>query len=79
MKKVNYINKPTRCTFLYVFVIQFFVYSTCFARFFRSLSGVHKLLYLQLCTNYANMPKLGTLAWYVQNCRYSNLWITDDE
>ena len=49
-----YINKPTRCTF-YVFILQSLYNSTCFERVFRSSSGVHDLLYLQLCTNHANV------------------------
>ena len=31
--------------FLYVFILQFLYYSTCFERPFRSSSGVHDLLY----------------------------------
>ena len=38
--------------FMCLFYI-FFVHSTCFERLFRSSSVVHKLLYLQLCTNHA--------------------------
>ena len=51
-----YLNKPTRCSFLYVFILKFFVHSTCFEWPFLSSSGVRKLLYQQLCTNHANMP-----------------------
>ena len=35
--------------FLYVFILQSLYNSTCFERPFRSSSGVHDLLYLQLC------------------------------
>ena len=52
---INYINKPTRCTFICI-CSTIFVHSTCFKRLFRSSSGVHKLPYLQLCTNHANVP-----------------------
>ena len=40
--------------FLYVFILQFMYNSTCFERPFLSTSGVHDLLYLQICTNHAN-------------------------
>ena len=46
------INKPTRCTFC-MFILQSFCNSTCLERLFRSSSGVHDLLYLQLCRNHA--------------------------
>ena len=41
--------------FLYVFILQFMYSSTCFELPFRSSPGVHDLLYLQLCTNHANV------------------------
>ena len=41
--------------FLYVFILRFLCNSTCFERPFRSSSGVHELLYPQLCTNHANV------------------------
>ena len=43
--------------FLYVFILQFLYKSTCFQRPFRSLSGVHDFLYLQLCKNHANLSR----------------------
>ena len=70
---------------LYVFILQFSHNSTCFERTFRSSSGVHDLLYLQLCTvlrlgpsNNRKTERLDTFARFVQSCRYSKLW-TDDE
>ena len=43
--------------FLYVFILQFMYNSTYFERPFPSSSGVHDLLYLQLCTNHANVSR----------------------
>ena len=47
-------KQTNKMHFLYVFILQFLYNSTCFEGPFRSSSGVHKLLYLQLCTNRAN-------------------------
>ena len=47
--------------FLSVFILQFLYNSTCFERPFRSSSGVHDLLYLQLCTNHAKVPNCSAL------------------
>ena len=61
--------------FLYVFILQFLYNSTRFERPFRSSSGVHNLLYLQLCTNHANVST-DTFAWFVQSwfvCRTPDL------
>ena len=52
----NQLYKQTKkMHFLYVFILQFLYSSTCFERPFRSSSGVHDLLYLQLCTNHTNV------------------------
>ena len=63
--------------FLYVFILQFLYNSTCFERSFRS-SSVHNLLYLQLCTNRANVSNRSVLRLVlrpnrktVQSCKYS--------
>ena len=47
--------------FLYVFILQFLYNSTCFERPFRSPSAFHNLLYLQLCTNRANVSNCSVL------------------
>ena len=47
--------------FVYVFILQFCCTSTCFERPFRSSSGVHDLLYLQLCTSHANVSNCSVL------------------
>ena len=47
--------------FLYLFILQFMYNSACFERQLRSSSGVHDLLYLQLCTNHANVPNCSVL------------------
>ena len=64
--------------FLYVFILQFLYNSTCFQRPFRSSSGVHDLLYLQLCINSANVSA-DAFALFIQSCRYSKSWTPDDE
>ena len=48
-------KRANKMHFLYVFILPFLYNSTCFERPFRSSSGVHGLLYLQLCTNRANV------------------------
>ena len=48
-------KQTNKTHFLYVFILQFLYSSTCFERPFRSSSGVHDLLYLQLCTDRANV------------------------
>ena len=54
----NQLYKQTNTMhFLYVFILQFSYNSTCFERPFRSSSGVHDLLYLQLSTNHANVSR----------------------
>ena len=54
--------------YLYVFILQFMYNSTCFERPFRSSSGVHDLLCLQLGLK---TKQLDTFAWFVQSCSYS--------
>ena len=70
----NQLYKQTnKMHFPYVFILQFLYSSTCFERPFRSSSGVHDLLYVQLCTNRANgkTKQLDTFARFVQSCTYS--------
>ena len=58
----NQLHKQTnKMDFLYVFILQFLYNSTCFERPFRSSSGVHDLLYMQLCTNHANVSNWSVL------------------
>ena len=47
-------KQTNKMHFLYVFILQSLYNRTCFERPFRSSSGVHDLLYLQLCINHAN-------------------------
>ena len=47
--------------FLYVFILQSFCNSTRFERLFLSLSVDHKFMYMQLCTNHANVPNCSVL------------------
>ena len=44
-------KQTNKMHFLYVFILQFMYNSTCFERPFRSSSGFHDLLYLQLSSN----------------------------
>ena len=70
---LNQLRKQTnKVHFLYVLILQFLYNSTCFERPFHSSSGVHDLLYLQLCTNH-DLHALYTAA------EYSKLWTPDDE
>jgi hypothetical protein len=48
-------KQTNKMYFLYVFILQPLYNSTCFERPFRSSSAVHDLLYLQVCTNRANV------------------------
>ena len=77
-------KQSNKMHFLYVFILQFLSNSTCFQRPFRSSSGVHDLLYLQLCTNRVDLidrktEQLDTFVRFVQSCRYSKSWTPDDE
>ena len=75
----NQLYKQTnKMHFLYIFIQQFLYNSTCFERPFRSSSGVHDLLYLQLSTSRANVFA-DTFARLVLSCRYSKSWTPDDE
>ena len=65
-------KQTNKIHFLYVFILQFLYSSTCFERPFLSSSGVHDLLYQQLCTKHAK-------ARFVQSCWYSKSWTSDDE
>ena len=75
----NQLYKQTnKVHILYVFILQFLSSSACFERPFHSSSGVHDLLYLQLCTNHANVS-LDTFAWFVQKvylvvCLYNKIF-----
>ena len=46
---------------LYVFILQFVYNSARFERPFRSSSGVYDLLYLQLCTDHADVSNCSVL------------------
>ena len=52
----NQLYKQTyKMQFLYVFITHYLYNSTCFERPFHSSSEVLNLLYLQFCTNHANV------------------------
>ena len=65
--------------FLYVFILQFLYNSTCFELPFCSSAGIHDWLYLQLCTNHANVSNHSVLwfelVWvtYSSNCKTEQL------
>ena len=76
-------KQTNKMHFLCIFILRFLSNSTCFERPFRSSSGVNDLLYLQLCTNHANVSNCSVLrldlfvyrtgydAWYIQYQNHS--------
>ena len=72
----NHLHKQTnKMHFSMYLFYNCFVHSTCFEWPFRSSSGVHKLLYLQLCKNRANVRLHGLYT----AAEYSKSWTPDDE